>query len=82
MKWIIYDEWKMKRILWLNKEMFQKSQENLCLIVSLISDALPMPSESLQISLESPKHYCIICGEIDTSSTIFPGILLSTFSRP
>lgn len=82
MKWIIYDEWKMKRILWLNKEMFQKSQENLCLIFSLISDALAMPSENLQISLESPKYYCFICGERDTSSSIFPGSRLSTFSTP
>lgn len=45
----------MKRILWLNKEMFQKSQENPCLIFSLISDALTMPSENLQISLQSPN---------------------------
>lgn len=47
MKWIIYDEWKMKRILWLNKEMFQKSQENLCLIFNLIPDALTVPSKYL-----------------------------------
>lgn len=52
----------MEIILWLNKEMFQKSQENLWLIFNLFSDALIMPSKSLSISLYSFRYYYIICG--------------------
>ena len=78
MKWIIYDEWKMKIILWLNKDVSEITREP----VAYFWPGFKYTHNAFQESVDFFFFYSfqssyIICGKMDISSIVFPYIHLS-----
>lgn len=77
MKWIIYDEWKMKIILWLNKDVSEITREP----VAYFWPGFKYTHNAFQVIywffFNSFQSSYIICSKMDISSIVFPCIHLS-----